>query len=138
VVECSVILPLFLLLVAGILEFARSVANRSQIEVALRSAGEYGATLQGDCLTPARDRFFATMAVLKSGSELTLTVAVVPFADGVQAIELVALGREPIVLGGLTIGVRVVGLFPLESRFGCTDPTTLTSTSAEYARERAL
>ena len=134
IVECAIVIPLFLLFVVAILEFARFIANRSQIESALRKAGEYGATLDGDCLTPTRDRFFEVMEVLKSGSVLTFSGKVVPFMDGAQALQIVVIGEEPSLLAHLNFGVRSVGLFPIEIPGGCRGRMEMVSTQADVPR----
>lgn len=131
-VECAVVLPLFLLCAIAVIEYSRFIANRSQIEVALRKAGEYGATLGSGCLTSARDRFFEAMQVLKSGGELTFTGHVVPFTNEVEAIRIVVTGSEPSLLNGLNLAVRSVGLFPIEIPGGCHDKTELVSSVADY------
>lgn len=130
--ECAIALPLFLLCVAGIIEFSRFTANRSQIETALRKAGEYAATLDGDCLRTARDRFFEIIEVLKTGSELSFTGDVVPLTNQVQALRLVVTGTEPSLLQGVSIEVRSVGFFPIEVPNGCQASLTIQATSRDW------
>jgi len=135
-VECAIVLPLFLLLVFGILEFSRYTATRSLIEAAEQQAGEYGATLQGDCLTPARDRFFEAVSGWHTGSELTFSGEVVPFTDEVQAIQGTVTGSEPTLLALRAIPIRLVRFFPIEIPFGCSKPTSISSTTSQWAASK--
>lgn len=134
VAEFAIVLPVFLLLVFGIIEFGRFTATRAQIEAALEKAGEYGATLQGDCLTPARDRFFMTLSESGGGSELTFTAEVVQFTADVQAIQIVVTGDEPTFLPARTFAVHLAGFFPIEAPGGCEKPLSLTSKPDDPAR----
>src|SRR3954447_4288323 len=88
-VEVALILPLFLLLVFSIIAFSRYVQRRALVDHALRQAGRYGATLQGDCLTPAKDRFYAAMGGTGFESGVTLHGDVVRLVDNSQAIRLI-------------------------------------------------
>lgn len=134
--ECTIVMPLYILLALAVTEFGRFSANRSQIQSALRQAGEHAATRDVDCLDSARDRFFEAMVVLKSGAELAFVGEVVPFAGDALAIRLTVTGDEPTLLPNLTIPVSAVGVFLIEIPGGCLDRFRLESTSSDAARAR--
>jgi Flp pilus assembly protein TadG len=118
IVEFSIVLPLFLLFVFSVIAFGRFTSRESALEHALRQAGRYGATLEGDCLTPAMNRFFAGMAGSSFASGLTFQGNVVRLSDNTEALQLVVLAAKDDFLP-FTIGVRATGLFPVEVPDGC-------------------
>jgi Flp pilus assembly protein TadG len=117
-VEFSIILPIFLLFVFSVIAFGRFTSREAVIDHALRQAGRYGATLEGDCLTPAMNRFFAGVAGTSFASGLTFQGNVVRLSDNTEALQLVVLAAKDDFLP-FTVGVRATGLFPVEVPDGC-------------------
>src|SRR3954470_22870858 len=82
-VECTIVLPIFFVLVIGVFDFSRFILARAEITSSLRRSGEYGATLSGDCLTAARNRFFSTSPQRGTDGELVFDGAVVSYTGNV-------------------------------------------------------
>src|SRR4051794_20995254 len=93
-VECTIVLPIFFVLVFAVFDFSRFVLARAEITSALRRSGEYAATFSGDCLTPPRNRFFSVAPQRGTDGDLVFVGAVIPFTGNGQALQLTATGIQ--------------------------------------------
>jgi hypothetical protein len=127
-VEAAIVLPVFLLFVFGILFYSRCAMHKSVLDSAVRDAGRYGATLEGDCLTPAKDRFFSDIAGTGFESGITFRGDIVLLSSGAQALQIAVTGGKDVMpLFGVT--VHSFGLFPVEVPGGCSGLQSITATS---------
>jgi hypothetical protein len=136
IVEFSLILPLFLLLIFGVLAFGRYASRKAVVDQALREAGRYSSMLEGDCLTPAKNRFFARMSGTGFESGLILQESILHLQDGKQAVQLdVRAEKDDFLPFGQP--VHSTGLFPVEVPDSCSSPTSLAAAAGSLTTTQA-
>ena len=127
-VEATIVLPVFLLLVFGIIFFARYAMQKASLDLAVLDAGRFGATLEGDCLTPAKGRFFDKVAGTGFEHGIVFRGDVIRLNSGAQALQITATGvKDNWAFFGAV--VRSFGLFPVEVPGGCSGLQSITASS---------
>lgn len=121
-VEFAVSLPLFLMLVFGIIDFSRAFTSQAILSDALRQAGRFGSIQQGDCVAGARTVFVDRLSQFAMQDDATLTGQVVTISGGIDALELHADAPLLCILCNAFFNhprFHDAALFPLETQGSC-------------------